>query len=46
MDEMGLVTWKLVQIVLWAGPLGIAAFLAVLSTGSAYVGYLTGERGK
>ena len=46
MDEMGFVTWKLVQLVLWAGPFGVGAFLAVLSTGSAYVGYLIGGRGK
>jgi hypothetical protein len=39
MDEMGFVTWKLVQLVLWAGPLGIAAFLAVIAAGAFYAGY-------
>jgi hypothetical protein len=38
MDEMGFVTWKLVQLVLWAGPLGIAAFLA----GCFFAGYFLG----
>jgi len=39
MDEMGFVTWKLVQLVLWAGPLGIAAFLAAIAAGAFYAGY-------
>jgi hypothetical protein len=39
MDEMGLVTWKLVQLVLWAGPLGIAAFLAAIGGAAFYAGY-------
>jgi hypothetical protein len=39
MDEMGFVTWKLVQLVLWAGPFGIAAFLAVLAGASFAAGY-------
>jgi hypothetical protein len=39
MDEMGFATWKLVQLVLWAGPLGVAAFLAVLTAGAFYAGY-------
>ena len=39
MDEMGLVTWKLVQLVLWAGPLGIVAFLAVLTGAAFCAGY-------
>ena len=39
MDEMGFVTWKLVQLVLWAGPFGIAAFLAVLAGAAFYAGY-------
>jgi hypothetical protein len=45
MDEMGFVTWKLVQLVLWAGPFGVAAFLAVLAAGAFGAGYFTG-RGK
>jgi hypothetical protein len=39
MDEIGFVTWKLVQLVLWAGPFGIAAFLAVLTGGAFAAGY-------
>ena len=39
MDEMGFVTWKLVQWVLWAGPLGIAAFLAAIAAAAFYAGY-------
>jgi len=46
MDELGFATWKIVQFVLWAGPFGVAAFLAVLAAGSSYVGYLIGGRGK
>ena len=51
MDEMGFVTSKLVQWVLWAGPFGIAALLGAIGgaafyAGSAYVGYLIGGRGK
>jgi hypothetical protein len=44
MDEMGLVTWKLVQLVLWAGPFGVAAFLAVIAAGFFAAGYLAGRR--
>jgi hypothetical protein len=39
MTEIGLVTWKIVQLVLWAGPFGVAAFLAVLSAAAFYAGY-------
>ena len=39
MDEIGFFTWKLVQWVLWAGPFGVAAFLAVLAAGAFYAGY-------
>ena len=46
MDELDFVSWKIVQLVLWAGPLGIAAFLAVIAAVSAYVGYLVGGRSK
>jgi len=46
MDELGLLTWYIVQLVLWAGPFGVAAFLAVIAAGSSYVGYLIGGRGK
>jgi len=39
MDEMGFVTWKLVQLVLWAGPLGVGALLAVIAGAAFYAGY-------
>jgi hypothetical protein len=39
MDEMGFVTWKIVQWVLWAGPFGVAAFLAGIAGGAFYAGY-------
>ena len=39
MDELDFVSWKIVQLVLWAGPLGIAAFLAVLTGTAFYAGY-------
>jgi hypothetical protein len=38
MDELDFVSWKIVQLVLWAGPLGIAAFLA----GCFLAGYFLG----
>jgi hypothetical protein len=39
MTEIGLLTWYIVQLVLWAGPFGIAAFLAVLTGAAFYAGY-------
>ena len=39
MTEIGLITWYIVQLVLWAGPFGIAAFLAVLTGAAFYAGY-------
>ena len=39
MTEIGLLTWYTVQLVLWAGPFGIAAFLAVLTGAAFYAGY-------
>ena len=39
MDELDFVSWKLVQWVLWAGPFGIAAFLAAIAAGAFYAGY-------
>ena len=44
MDEIGLLTWYIVQFVLWAGPFGVAAFLAVIAAGAFAAGYLTGRR--
>ena len=38
MTEIGLVTWKLVQFVLWAGPFGIAAFLGAIAGAAFYAG--------
>jgi hypothetical protein len=39
MTEIGLITWYLVQLVLWAGPFGVGAFLAVLTGAAFYAGY-------
>ena len=39
MDELDFVSWKIVQLVLWAGPLGVAAFLAAIAGASFYAGY-------
>ncbi len=39
MDELGFVTWKLVQLVLWAGPFGIAALLGAIGGAAFYAGY-------
>jgi hypothetical protein len=39
MDELGFVAWKLVQLVLWAGPFGVAAFLAAIAAGAFFAGY-------
>jgi hypothetical protein len=39
MDELDFVSWKIVQLVLWAGPLGIAAFLAAIAAAAFYAGY-------
>jgi hypothetical protein len=38
MDEIGFVTWKIVQWVLWAGPLGVGAFLLLLAVASFCAG--------
>ena len=39
MTEIGLITWKLVQLVLWVGPFGVAAFLAAIAAGAFCAGY-------
>jgi hypothetical protein len=39
MDEMGFVTWKLVQLVLWAAPFGVAALLGAIGAAAFYAGY-------
>jgi hypothetical protein len=39
MDELGFVSWKIVQWVLWAGPFGVAAFLAAIAAGAFAAGY-------
>jgi len=44
MTEIGLITWYIVQLVLWAGPFGIAAFLAAIAVGSFAAGYFVGRR--
>ena len=44
MDELDFVSWKIVQLVLWAGPLGVAAFLASIVVSSFAAGYFVGRR--
>jgi hypothetical protein len=44
MTEIGFVTWKLVQFVLWAGPFGILAILVLIAVGSFAAGYFVGRR--
>jgi hypothetical protein len=39
MDELDFVSWKIVQLVLWAGPLGVAVFLAAIAAAAFYAGY-------
>jgi hypothetical protein len=39
MDELDFVSWKIVQLVLWAGPFGVAAFLAAIAAGAFFAGY-------
>ena len=39
MDELVFVSWKIVQLVLWAGPLGVGALLAAIAAGAFYAGY-------
>ena len=39
MTEIGLVTWYIVQLVLWAGPFGVGAFLAAIAGAAFYAGY-------
>jgi hypothetical protein len=39
MTEIGLITWYIVQLVLWAGPFGVAAFLAVFAGAAFFAGY-------
>ena len=38
MDDIGFASWKLVQWVLWAGPLGVGAFLLLLVIASFCAG--------
>ena len=38
MTEIGFFTWKIVQWVLWAGPLGVGAFLLLLAIASFCAG--------
>ena len=39
MTGIGLLTWYIVQFVLWAGLFGVAAFLAAIAAGAFYAGY-------
>ena len=44
MTEIGLITWYIVQLVLWAGPFGVAALLAMIAAGAFAAGYFIGRR--
>jgi hypothetical protein len=39
MNEIGLLTWYIVQLVLWAGPFGVGAFLAAIAGAAFCAGY-------
>jgi hypothetical protein len=39
MGELDFVSWKIVQLVLWVGPFGIAAFLAAIAAAAFAAGY-------
>ena len=39
MDELDFVSWKLVQLVLWAGPFWLALLLAAWSAFCVFVGF-------
>ena len=38
MSEIGLLTWYIVQLVLWTGPFGVAAFLVVCFLAGYFLG--------
>jgi hypothetical protein len=38
MNEIGFVTWYILQLVLWAGPFGVSAFLAAIAVAAFYAG--------
>jgi hypothetical protein len=44
MGPIDLFSWKIVQLVLWVGPFGVAGFLSAVVAVSAYAGYLFGRR--
>jgi hypothetical protein len=39
MESIDMFSWYALKLVLWAGPLGIAAFLAVLTGAAFFAGY-------
>jgi hypothetical protein len=39
MESIDMFSWYALKLVLWAGPLGISAFLAVLTGAAFYAGY-------
>lgn len=39
MEPLDVVSWKIVQLVLWAGPFGIAALLGAIGGAAFYAGY-------
>ena len=44
MESIDIFSWYALKLVLWAGPFGIAAFLAAIAAAAFYAGYLTGKR--
>jgi hypothetical protein len=39
MESIDMFSWYALKLVLWAGPLGIAAFLAAIAGAAFYAGY-------
>ena len=44
MESIDIFSWYALKLVLWAGPFGIAAFLAAIAGAAFYAGYLAGRR--
>jgi hypothetical protein len=39
MESIDIFSWYALKLVLWAGPFGVAAFLAAIAGGAFYAGY-------
>jgi hypothetical protein len=39
MESIDMFSWYALKLVLWAGPLGVGAFLAAIAAGAFYAGY-------